>query len=71
MAASVAGSASRLEIGVLHRSVDAAVERDAEEIGQAEVGAARAELVEQRRGERREHAAAARGVGADGFALRG
>ena len=58
------------QIRVLHRAVDAAGERHAEEIGEAEVVAAPPDLVVERRRERREHAAAALHVAADRVALR-
>ena len=58
------------QIRVLHRAVDAAVERHAEDIGQAEVVAAAADLVVERRRERGEQAAAALHVAANRVALR-
>ena len=66
----VAGSVSRVEIRVLHRALDAAVERHAEDVGEAEVVAAPADLVVERGRERREEAAAALHVAANRVALR-
>ena len=65
----VAGSASSAQIRVLHRTIDAAVERYAQEVGKTEVVSTLPEFVVQRRGKRREHAPAARDVRADGVAL--
>ena len=57
------------EVGVLHRTIDAAGIRHAEYIGEAEVFAAAAELVEQRRGKGRDDASTATHEVANGFTL--
>ena len=58
------------EIGILHRPVDAPREAHTEEIRQAEVAAALTLIVVERRGKRRENAAAACDVRANRIALR-
>ena len=58
------------QIRVLHGTVDAAAERHTKNIGEAEVIAAPAGFVVQRRGKRREHAPATPHVLADRAALR-
>ena len=57
------------QIRVLHRTVDAAIERHAEDVGKAEVIPALAELVEERGREGREQASAALDVASDRVAL--